>query len=500
MGMIRLHPGAKISLARLGMNELGVARAIASGELSSPQRYENMWLYAMRISGTGVSYRTRVGEFVHRDTENYLTKDFLDRCGGLPVIFKHPKTNMLDSKEYGERSVGAIMFAYIFLDEVWGIARIYDDEVVGLMQRKQMSTSPAVVFRKPVNIKVQLEDGSPLLVEGDPSLLDHLAICERGVWDKGGEPTGVLAHAIGDSVMPDEKEKVDTAAKGDTDMAMVDKVLKHFDEAVDKIKSHCDSIGSRMDSFDKFKKDWDEKEKADAAKADAAKSDAAKADAAKADGTKKDGEDDKDKEKSKEVVADKKKGDEDKDEKGDAAKKDAAKADATKADAKADDSGKLTADLIRRLTQVENLTRDMTDDDFKARAATQEKLDAVFNAFGDAAPRPLTGELPKSYRLRALGKIKQHSPQWKEIDLGELPDGVLTIAEEKIMADAQAAAMSPVDVADGTLREVTTRDRTTGRVVTNFYGKNTFIKEMSRPPRFVRTFNLPGSAAPAPPV
>jgi hypothetical protein len=29
------------------------------------------------------------------------------------------------------------------------------------------------------------------LVEGNPSFVDHLAICEKGVWDKGGDPSGI---------------------------------------------------------------------------------------------------------------------------------------------------------------------------------------------------------------------------------------------------------------------------------------------------------------------
>jgi hypothetical protein len=31
-------------------------------------------------------------------------------------------------------------------------------------------------------------DGKPLLIEGDPVLLDHLAICSLGVWTREGVP------------------------------------------------------------------------------------------------------------------------------------------------------------------------------------------------------------------------------------------------------------------------------------------------------------------------
>jgi hypothetical protein len=55
-----------------------------------------------------------------------------------------------------------------------------------------MSTSPAVVFRDmAVNQNMTLENGQTLLVEGEPPLFDHLAICEEGVWDRGKVPTDV---------------------------------------------------------------------------------------------------------------------------------------------------------------------------------------------------------------------------------------------------------------------------------------------------------------------
>lgn len=69
-----LHPGTKlildgealdqIDIAK--MNELDVARQIACGELTSPQRYGNMSLFAMRITGTGTTYRSKGDEYVYQ--------------------------------------------------------------------------------------------------------------------------------------------------------------------------------------------------------------------------------------------------------------------------------------------------------------------------------------------------------------------------------------------------------------------------------------------------
>src|SRR5262249_19130317 len=101
-----LHPGVRVALARLALDELGVARLIAAGDLTSPQQYESMWLFDMRITGTGTSYRKKLDEFVYRRPENYLTPDFLARCNGLPVVWQHPKRATLDSKEFADRVIG----------------------------------------------------------------------------------------------------------------------------------------------------------------------------------------------------------------------------------------------------------------------------------------------------------------------------------------------------------------------------------------------------------
>jgi len=194
-----LHPGCQIAIDRLTMNETGVAQAIADGRLTSPQHYDNVWLFALRITGTGVAYRHKHKEFVWRDPALYMNPDFLARCNGLPVIMEHPKKGFLNSKEFSDRIIGTVVLPYLDApkQEVWGVAKIYDDEGAQMMQDEQLSTSPCVVFRDPsVNNTVELEDGSKLLIEGAPSLVDHLAVCYNGVWDKGGEPSGILNNEL----------------------------------------------------------------------------------------------------------------------------------------------------------------------------------------------------------------------------------------------------------------------------------------------------------------
>lgn len=191
----QLHPGCYIALRRFDMDELDIAKAIRDGELASPQRYKNMLLIAMRITGTGVAYRNRddLDEYVWRDPSMYMTSEFLERCNGLPVLLEHPKENVLDTQGFRSLMVGTVFLPYLKADvnEVWGISKILDLPASQMLEDEPMSTSPGVVVRKADGLEYEMKNGSTLLIEGKPVLLDHLAICARGVWDKGGDPRGV---------------------------------------------------------------------------------------------------------------------------------------------------------------------------------------------------------------------------------------------------------------------------------------------------------------------
>jgi 8-oxo-dGTP pyrophosphatase MutT (NUDIX family) len=203
---LHLHPGVQIALCKLkGMNELELAQAIRDQELVSPQYIENVCLVDMRISGTGFSFRPKLNEWVFRRDTIYLTTEFLQRCNGIPIIMEHPSTQILNSDEFANRIVGTMFLPYLKGDEVWGVAKIYDKEATSLISTGELSTSPSVVFRDPkVNYTIELEEGGHLLVEGEPSFVDHLAICERGVWDKGVDASGIRVDS-GEVGEPQEK-------------------------------------------------------------------------------------------------------------------------------------------------------------------------------------------------------------------------------------------------------------------------------------------------------
>ena len=176
--------------------ELDVAKDIRDGRLSSPQRIGDLWLFDLRVTGTGVSYRDKYHEYVYRPPEFYLIPEFLKRCQGVPVLFEHPEKS-LTTEEWRNRAIGSLMLPYLPAEthdssEVWAIARIHDGDAAELMMTTHISTSPAVSFSAQDSLKkIRNADGSILLIEGRPAVFDHLAICPAGVWDKGHSPAGV---------------------------------------------------------------------------------------------------------------------------------------------------------------------------------------------------------------------------------------------------------------------------------------------------------------------
>ena len=510
-----LHPGCAIALERLGMDELGVARAIASGRLTSPQRYANMWLFAIRITGTDVAYRSKYDEFVHRNPDNYLNEEFLARCNGLAVIWKHPKKALLDSKEFSDRIVGTIFLPYIDGDEVWGIAKIYDEGAALAMDQGQLSTSPSVFFEDlSVNTKLVTEGGRKVLIEGKPSLLDHVAIAELGVWDKGNEPTGIRSESREDSHMTaeekaaadkakkdaEEKEREDKAkddaakrddARAKADAATAEKLDKMLSFA-DSMSKYCADMTKRMDAF--------EKERDDARKRDDSKRDDAKRDDGKS-------KKDEDMTEAERVAADKAKKDAEEEEKerednepgsreprrtigapprkterehyneafGSDAKKDAA--DKARDDASRADANEALMKRIRELetTLATGVPMMSTHPDYGKMADYQARADEVIKLFGigKGAPEPMRGETENSYRRRLARSLQPHCEKWKGIDLTSVTfadDAVFVPIEADIYEAARVAGMSPGNVPEGELK-AKTRRLPTGHTVTEWYGE-----------------------------
>lgn len=428
-----LHPGLKAMfdrpsterLLQMGQTETDVMQAMRDGILPSPQRFVNMWLYALRITGTGIAVRNPGDpieqEVTWRDPEIYLTEEFLARCNGLPVIVLHTEAPALTSQEFAERIVGTSAMPYIAGDEVWTIARIYDKAIGELLDTAQLSTSPNVVFLdKTKNSTITLADGTPVLVEGNPELIDHLAICMQGVWDKGGQPAGVKSDNLG-AIMPDEIAAEEAKKAAEAEAAAAAK--KDSDEAPPWAKAFMDSMTSRMDSLEG--KNTEKPAEKPVEKADASVAHVVKADEEKA------------------------------------VKEEQARKDAEAA-------------LNNRVGGVETALEPLSDDEADAMADAENKADSVAHALGMPAhsTKPMLGEKPTAYRLRMARKLQVHSPAYKEVNLQAIAAAdtkAFGLAEAAIFADATKVASRPTEISAGQLRQVKRRDES-GREITEFVG------------------------------
>jgi len=174
------------------MNELDIAKRVASGELPSPTVYMNSGYVALRISGTGCCWRRSVKEFAIRSPEIWLTPEMERRWLGAPVVVDHPPdTAILSSAFYGDRVVGQIVYSWSTETELWSVSRILDNLAYKLIcDGKLADTSPGVILAEPEPSFIEHE-GAKLLVEGGIQLVDHLALCLAGVWTRGNE-TGII--------------------------------------------------------------------------------------------------------------------------------------------------------------------------------------------------------------------------------------------------------------------------------------------------------------------
>src|SRR6185437_2284050 len=206
----------------------------------------------------------------------------------------------------------------------------------------------------------------------------------------------------------------------------LDKVLTHLDS----IHSMCDSFKARLDSIEEEHK----KDRADAAewkaRADAAEKE--RADKARADAE--------EKEKEKADAEVKARADAEEKEKADKARKDAEEKE--KADAAARASG--NTDLARKLAELERrMPATLADADKAAFADAQMRADSAYQAWNlSQAPYALNGETLSDYRVRLLSKLKQHSPIYKDSNLGLLvaDSAAFSVIENAIVNDAIEAS------------------------------------------------------------
>jgi len=476
-----LHPGQdicfKIASAK---TEFDYAELIRQDLLPSPQMYANVMLLAIRITGTGLAYRSSIGEHVWRDSSLYLNDDFLKRCNGLIVIMDHPETAVLTSKEFKDRAVGSIILPYIKGDEVWGIAKIYDQDAVNTILTEEVSTSPSVVFDQTAgNTTLTTENGEPLLIEGVPFLLDHIAIVteargSKGVWDKGGEPAGVLLTNQEVSEMTDNKVEPKADAQGDKLDAILS-ALSSMSVRIDEMEKNLPAP-PLVTAADKKRKDEDAKMDDDDEESE---SEAKHFMERKMDSKKRKDED----MEEKHMESKKMRKDDDEDDMK-KAKKDAEGSDMGEEKMP---SGEMKPDDDDAKKDEEAMKMDEAAAEY---ADAQAKCDSVLAAFGKSASRPLQGESLMAYRKRLLRGLQAYSDSYKDINLATIKDAkLLELAEKQIMNDAMTAARTSSHVPGDQLIAIQSRD-SSGRTITKYRGSmEAWLGDFKVPPQRATTFH-----------
>nr|WP_277421382.1 NUDIX hydrolase [Enterobacter asburiae] len=415
-------------------------------------KFSNMWLVNLRITGTGLAYRSGLKEHVWRDPKHYLNDYFLQRCNGLLVIANHPEDAVLTEEDFTERTVGSVMLPYIRGDEVWAVCRIYVRDIVEQIVSGKVSTSPSVVFNN-ASGNVEVQDGDTnFLIEGVPFLLDHIALVTEdhgslGVWDKEKIPTGVeVSNKTGDIDM-DEKQleafqTMLAKAVGDA-MGGVNQGIQQLTARMDSLEQ---GYKARADADDEAKRQADEKAKADEEeqkKADAAAEEQRKADEAEA----------------------QKKADEEK--------------------AKADEA----AEEEKRKADAEEKERNDA-----AMSEAQAKADSAYNSLGKRAPEPFSGEKALDFRKRALIAMQKHSPQHANVNIRAIADSAtLSVLEDAIYDAARKTITEEMNNTQGQLHKRVRNDEA-GRRITEYVGDpNVWLSAFKTPARRVAKFNTQGS-------
>ncbi len=447
------------------LTDRDVAERIRDGLMSSPQRLGAFWLFDLRVTGTGAAYRDTIGEYAVRDPDTWLTDDLVNRCNGLAVTFGHPASAGLNTQEYRQRSIGSIVLPYKRGDELRGVAKIFDDDAAMLMQTSHRSTSPGVTPGAESE-PVALPDGTMVLDESAPLIFDHLAVCENGVWDKGGPPAGVRLDAAVTKPTPEAPPAA--AERKDTDMADDKDDLK---ERYDAACAERDDLRKRMDAMEAERKDAKGEERKDAEeteeeadkKAEAESEEEAKKDAKRKDSAKKDAAEE---------------------ERKDAAPKE--NIEATEAPIHdAADVKALAAEVDRLRARLVGLERQPTIEDRDQIAAAFHRADSLYQMLGQVTPQVTPGELPVAYRQRLASGLRRFSPRFKSYAFHDSLDAqAFDLIETAIYADALEAAKNPAEPAAGGLREVRTTEH--GKSVSRFYGDSRAAWRQFMPP--VKTY------------
>jgi hypothetical protein len=263
---------------------------------------------------------------------------------------------------------------------------------------------------------------------------------------KAAMSAGTFADSFAsNNEIDDGRRRRDVRADGEDSGQLVDKVLKHFDDA---LKMHCDAINKRMDAIEeKYMKRADKKRK---------------------DSHFDEGEEEEERERR---------------EKGEGDGDLTLKHEGRERDEDEPDKDKLDKERAREV-----VAKDDNESVSDAIALWRGRVDSVIAGFGQETPKSLSGEGVRAYQERVLRSLRKHSGRFKEVKLSSLPPVAFNAVMDQILSDAAEAAKRGPAVDGDAIVELKRRD-STGRMISTFHSNGrSFIRDFAPPRKHVRSF------------
>jgi len=131
----------------------------------------------------------------------------------------------------------------------------------------------------------------------------------------------------------------------------------------------------------------------------------------------------------------------------------------------------------------------------------QERADDSLTPWNIRAPAPVLGEDVSVYRRKLAAKLKRLLPEEHElrkIQYRTLNDTALAALEPQLYQTVRDIALDPASVPRGTMREVVKVDPKNGHKEIHFVGRESFVRDFTRPGRqvvsFLHRYNTSGIA------
>ena len=143
----------------------------------------------------------------------------------------------------------------------------------------------------------------------------------------------------------------------------------------------------------------------------------------------------------------------------------------------------------QQATEREEARRARMRDNMHARTEIASRYDSAFRSFGTEVPAPADDEAPPAYRSRLFNRLGRRLPSGHDLasiradDISSSPT-VFNHFEREMIEAAKTEGERPSTENLPTNGEMVARHRTdsdTGSRVTEFFGRESFIKSMGRP-------------------